>query len=491
MQDLPNPIVKRISNPISNEPISRPKLIQRAVKMSDVPDKSRLDKYLENLYNNKTLRASTKLWEMIPSGYWKNRRCFVIGGGTSLEGFDFNKLRGELVITVNRAFENVPFSVINIAQDARLWGWYENGQLGNEAKDKFYKYEGFKTWLNVQAFPFPEDVFQLVPIHVDDFDWEKPKLDGGIPIYGNSGLNALTVALCLGASPIYLLGFDMYGKEGRTANYHSGYPDSNDEKVYKNNFLEDFKDFAWRVKNTEIINLNPKSALKCFEFDNIDKIPKIKRPKLVSFYTLNTGYQREKDRLKNTARRFGYEVDFYEQEDNGSWRRNIHDRIRILRHFLNKYDDDILYIDCDAEMVQYPILFDNWDKGDLGIVKISREKYFGGDWKQHWKEKYEYLGGTMYFKNNQRTRALLDLWEKLDIPMETPLSQMTLHPAIERLKADGKLTVYELPPQYTQIFDIMAENGEPVIEHFQASRRGVWCVKIDEEGKESLSFKTK
>lgn len=458
---------------------------RKPLTMDDIRE-SLLSKYIKGLYKDGKMRVTTPLWEKIPSGHWKGRRCFVIGGGTSLKDFDFNKLKGELVITVNRSFESVPFSVINICQDARLWGWYETKELGEEARTKFYAYEGYKTWLNVQAFPFPEDIYQILPTHPDDFKWEKPTLQGGIPMYGNSGLNAITVALCLGANPIYLLGFDMYGKDGKTANFHSGYPDTNNEKVYKENFLPDFKELSWRIKSAKVINLNPNSAVRYFDFDTFDNLPKIKKPQLVSFYTKGTGYEVEKERLRITARNFGYVVDFYEQENKGSWRKNIHDRIRILRHFLNKYSDDILYIDCDAEMAQYPILFDNWDKGDLGIVKIDRQKYFGANWNHQWKEQYEYLGGTMYFKNNQRIRNLLDLWERLDIPMDKPLSQLTLFYALEELKKENKLDVFELPPNYTQIFDTMADCGEPIIEHFQASRRGLICIEKNAKGEHQL-----
>ena len=35
---------------------------------------------------------------------WKGRRCFVVGGGPSLQGFDFNVLKGELVIALNAGF---------------------------------------------------------------------------------------------------------------------------------------------------------------------------------------------------------------------------------------------------------------------------------------------------------------------------------------------------------------------------------------------------
>jgi hypothetical protein len=457
-----------------------------SVSMSDLQGGSLSQRYLDGLYSQGKLRTNKQLWEVLPKDIWKGRRVFIVGGGTSLRGFDFSKLDGEIVITVNRSFEHFPGSVFNVCQDARLWGWYEGKNLpgGEEAKKRFEQYKGYKVWLNVQAFPFPEDIYKVGVCHVNDFNWKSPTLTTGIPPYSNSGLNALNMAVCLGASTIYLLGFDMYGENGRTANFHAGYPESNKEDIYKN-FITDFKDFAERIKGigTKIINLNPKSAVRCFEFGSFEAIPKIKRPVVVSFYTKGTGYQIEKDRLDDSARRFGMQVDFYKQDNLGSWRANIHDRIRILRHFLDKYKDrDVLYIDCDAEVVQYPELFDNFDKGDIGIHKIDRARYFK-NWDKMWKEEFEYLGGTMYFRNNERVRGLLNLWEKMDKPMNVHLSQLTLIYALRILEKKNELSIYEIPATYCQIFDIMADSGDPVIEHFQASRRGLIYHKVKEHEK--------
>src|SRR4030042_335661 len=33
-------------------------------------------------------------WEVMADGAWRGERCFIIGGGPSLPGFDFERLRG-------------------------------------------------------------------------------------------------------------------------------------------------------------------------------------------------------------------------------------------------------------------------------------------------------------------------------------------------------------------------------------------------------------
>lgn len=449
------------------------------LKMSDLPDAARRaqrKRWALPLYDG-TDTKRRMLFQMMPNGIWSGRRCFIVGGGPSLKGFDFSRLKGEIVVTVNRGFESAPFSAINVAQDPRLWGWYERGDLGEEARQKFNEYKGLKCWVNAQSFPFPEDLYLVNAVPIDGY--EKFDIVEGVPCHGNSGANAIMVAACLGANPIYLLGFDCKGENGRTADFHAGYPESDPEKVY-DNFLPDFKDAAWRLakKGVRVVNLNPDSAIRCFEFGRFEEIKPISKPVYVSFFTKNTAYEREIKKLELSLIKFGLEYDFLAAEDNGSWRANIHGRIKILRDFLDKYPGrDIVYIDADGIVVRYPDLFESF-QGDFGLVKIDRSKYFPNWEKQgrEWFGRWEYLGGTMYLKNNARMRALLDLWERLDAPLDSPLSQCTLIKAIEQSEKEG-LKVVVLPDGYCQIFDIMGANGEPVVEHFQASRRSLYCYK--------------
>ena len=47
------------------------------------------------------------LSNILCDGAWKGQRCFVIGGGPSLNNVDLAYLKDELVIGVNRAFERI------------------------------------------------------------------------------------------------------------------------------------------------------------------------------------------------------------------------------------------------------------------------------------------------------------------------------------------------------------------------------------------------
>ncbi len=434
-----------------------------------------LEAHVRSMYKPPETRY---LHEIMPSGIWKGRRCFIIGGGPSLRGFDFSQLKGELVITVNRGLESFPDSILNLCQDARLWGWWECGDLGAEAKKKFDEYPGQKVWLDVQRFPYPEDIRIIRTCHRSDFNFKS--YANGIPPWGNSGLNALCLASCLGADPIYLLGFDCKGENGRTANHHSGYPDSHQEGVYKS-FIRDFNEAAPDLRKVaRVVNLNPASSIRCFDFGRIEDVKRISRPIYVSYYTKGTGYQVEIERLHTSLHRWGLEHEFVGIDDLGSWRANIHARISVLRELLDRLKRDIVYIDADGAVIHYPDLLDTVD-ADFAAVWLDREKYFPDIWKKSFYNespggKWEILGGTMFFRNNDKARAMLDAWEKLDAPMATHLSQVHLFNAI---KAVPEIRTAKLPDGYCQIFDIMAMAGEPIIEHYQASRRSLCRVKID------------
>ena len=65
----------------------------------------------------------SRSWEILPDGSWSGRRCFIVGGGPSLKGFDFERLRGERVIAINKAFYDVPFADIVFAMDSPFLIW--------------------------------------------------------------------------------------------------------------------------------------------------------------------------------------------------------------------------------------------------------------------------------------------------------------------------------------------------------------------------------
>jgi hypothetical protein len=54
---------------------------------------------------------------------WEGETAFIVAGGPSLIGFDFEKLKGKRVIAINTSYEKVPFADVLLFGDERWWNW--------------------------------------------------------------------------------------------------------------------------------------------------------------------------------------------------------------------------------------------------------------------------------------------------------------------------------------------------------------------------------
>lgn len=207
--------------------------------------------------------------DFVKNGAWKGRRCFIIGGGPSAKDLDLSLLKDELTIGINRAYEVIEPSIL-YGVDGQLWGWAERGDLGEESKRKFNAYRGYKVWMALHQM-FPPDFYL---IEVDDSGGHRIGTTQRLAFKNNSGYGAINLAAALGANPIYLIGFDMQGdKQGKQKWWHDGYPVDYGEGVY-DGYIRELNMFAPVLadKGFEVVNLNPKSALRCFTFGDYKQV---------------------------------------------------------------------------------------------------------------------------------------------------------------------------------------------------------------------------
>lgn len=393
------------------------------------------------------------LCDVMPDGAWKNQRCFIIGGGESLKGFDFSRLKNELVIGVNRAYEMIDCE-INYAMDNNIYHWITSGKLGWQAKEKFENFEGFPVWLDSAGYDYPRGIFILKKLKNHRFSHS---LKRGIAGGTNAGFGALNLAVCLGANPIYLLGFDMKGRNGKQSWWHDGYPDEQVDRVY-GGYIHDFKGIVSELKKEHIrvINLNPESALKCFEFGEFKDIEPIKQPIIISYYTKGTGYEDQVEQLKATLKRFNLENDVVGIPDRGSWHENTYYKPRFILRMMKKHPGRALvFIDADAKIRRNPVLFNGLDC-DFGC---------------HFYHGKELLSGTLYFGSTKGARYLINKWvdENKRYP-KIHMPQKNLRAVFEREKY--KIKWKALPVEYCMIYDSHSRYEiNPVIEHFQLSRQ--------------------
>lgn len=427
------------------------------------------------------------------NGCWAGKRCFIIGGGPSLKGFDFARLAGELVIGVNRSFEVID-PTIQVSIDDRFIGWAQTGHFGAIALRKWQNMTAAKAFIHYSWTKLvPLDHYFVPCNRAEGFGWDIDKLGH----MSNSGYSALNVACCLGASDIYLLGFDMQvdpatGKEW----FHDGYKLQRKRDPYPQ-FMEYFYKYADEIRGhgINVWNANPNSALKVFPFCNIDEVLQQKQSKppviasepvqeskkpaeitWVGYYTDGTGYAKEAEVLKNSLLRHGQKFEIEGVPNLGSWQKNTQFKAEFLRSkVFEHFGETIVYTDCDSELRESPVLFDAIpDTADIGY---------------HLHRGNEMLSGTLFLRCTEKTMELMDLWVAECAENPDKWDQECLWNAVQK----SGVKKYMLPAEYCCIFDAHPEITNPVIVHYQASRRLKNTVKgnanVDEKQTRAIGSK--
>jgi len=426
----------------------------RAVKhpiltMSSLPD-SNTRKRRQIVY-----QTNRKIGDVLADGAWKGQRCFIVAGGESVNDFDLKLLNGEHTIGVNLAFRKFNPEII-YGMDARLWGWIENNETGPHDKALFDSCKAIKVWSDISTSPLPEDIVSAPSIGRPGVS---RSLKEGIGAGTNSGFGAINIALCLGASEIYLIGYDFYGDR-----WHAGYPQhgeaGNDfHKQCYEETSEQYKEFP-----SKIINLNPKSRLRIFEFGtmptDLKSAPaKFSRPRLVgepvfvNFYTPDNGYKTYADNLRKTLERLDLDHDVQPIKNRGDWDSNTKAKPEFILKMLDLYTGrPIVWLDADSVVVSLP----------------ERLLQCKADFACRIRDTGELISSVMYFANNEETRAYLKKAQKL-------MSTEDKHPFGEQIFFQKALkgfkgTTENLPESYCCIMGISKLDVEPVIEQHQASR---------------------
>lgn len=209
--------------------------------------------------------ANRFIYEVLPDGSWKGKPCFVIGGGPSLEGFDWELLRGKRTIGINRVYEKFDPTII-FSMDTRFLRWVLEGKYGSKATDAFLRSKAYKVWLCTYNCRLPKNIYiiQVWENYSRGFRAFPSTMCNGIGHGNNSGYGALNLAACFGASPIYLLGFDMKYTNGKT-HWHEGHPVPHKSDTVQR-FMKYFQMAKIKTKEMgiEVINLNPESDLIYF-----------------------------------------------------------------------------------------------------------------------------------------------------------------------------------------------------------------------------------
>jgi len=423
--------------------------------------------------------------------------CFVVGGGPSLNGFDFSRLNGFDTIAVNKAVEYIQNPTYFITTDYSYFikaslpidqiklKTYRSYFIANMSHD-YMKLQNNQIVDTRRNFIY-EDLYKYDGViqssNKDTFGSSINEFSHG----ENSGHCGIQLALLLGYKKIYLLGFDL-NNEGQS-HFHQSYREV-DQKSFKQRvggygetLLKSLADYKGSQK---IINLSSQSILlssphiKTESFNdvvtdeltsqvkaNINDNSSLNNLMVVGYYTVNTPYEEEAQNLIRSLNKLGINQDVIGVKTLGNWQANTRFKAGFMLDMLTKHPNHrLLYVDVDAVVHRSPDLFKNY-KCDIAVR-----------WQDFRWRKNECLSGTIYMENNERTKRICELWRDINVAegnQSNRMEQWNLDTVINKMKEeDPNFTYKNLPPEYTMIFDSMRgmyPDINPVIEHFQASRR--------------------
>lgn len=174
----------------------------------------------------------------------------------------------------------------------------------------------------------------------------------------------------------------------------------------------------------------------------------------VSFYTDDDLYPKHAANLVESLERFGLAHDVVKMPPFSSWLNTVNHKPRFCLEMLDKHKSNVVWVDCDAEIVSPPNLFDELIC-DVAVCYRDRPQI-----------PHELLTGTVFLAYNSVTYEVVNAWKK-----ECERYQMTDQMVLDKiLKKRRHVNVFSLPFGYTKIFDANDMLGQPVIVHWQASR---------------------
>lgn len=191
---------------------------------------------------------------------------------------------------------------------------------------------------------------------------------------------------------------------------------------------------------------------------------------VTSYYTIETPYVEVcHDYLMPSVSRLNLNSDIRAIPNRGSWLKNTAYKPEFLRAMMDKHDENIVFVDVDAEIKFYPALFLDIPKEYyVAAHLLDKSAWYGNGYP---KNTFELLSGTLWFRNCDQSRKLLDDW--MTACRATNIwEQKVLHSVLD----SHGIKYYQLPLSYCYIKSMpsgkppVVKCDNPVIVHNQVSR---------------------
>ena len=186
--------------------------------------------------------------------------------------------------------------------------------------------------------------------------------------------------------------------------------------------------------------------------------------KIVSFYTKNTGYQKEIKKLELSVKNTKHEIYVEGIKDMGSWDLNTKYKPHLILNAMRKYpkEDYFLFLDSDA-IINKNIPIEDIS-GDIAVChKAIKAK----------KQKGWLLSGTVFIKNNEKMKNIMFEWIEINKRNPKTFDQDTLYTVLKNNFEE--IDIQRLSLKYCKINgsnnSVHKKIKDPIISHNQASRR--------------------
>lgn len=178
---------------------------------------------------------------------------------------------------------------------------------------------------------------------------------------------------------------------------------------------------------------------------------------IVAYFTRDTIYEEKACTFIKSVIKYNIPYSITPVDNLGDWWKNTGYKPTFLKEMMKKFPDtNIVYVDCDAEFMKYPVLFDTLEC-NVGVYVFDRSCY------RKSAHGLEVLSGTIFLKNNDIVYKMVEQWE----------TECKSNPKVWDQKSLEKVLAgnfYTLPGEYCKVFDRMDHITDPVIVHYQTSR---------------------
>lgn len=190
---------------------------------------------------------------------WEGQTVVIVGGGPSVNDHDLSRLHGYRTIVVNNAYRLLPHAEILFFRDCEWWKADKDGHCRWVDGDRG-RFDGLVVSTCQQMADHPRVKYLRHGPERDGLTTEPGRLVRG----NHAGHEALNLATHLGASRLFLLGYDMTRAHGD--NWHADHKRTVAETAYQRKFKPGIEGAARALERlgVAVTNVSRISTLTCF-----------------------------------------------------------------------------------------------------------------------------------------------------------------------------------------------------------------------------------